>query len=351
MNNPTHSRAAALGATAACLALTAGCAISSGATTTDDGTVELTLTSQPNETGFAQWLADELGYYEDNGLDVEIQYASSGPAALAAGSAGDWQAGWMGGPPALTGWDKFELISVGTQLREDANLILFMRTDVLDGTPPEEVLTSEPVATVPNSTSTQVLFACAESLGVSASEIEVVPLDPPGIIQAQQAERVVSGTAFSSPNWPLVSSDEFTEVCSGADAGTAIVDPWVVTKAFWEERPEASAAFVDASYRASEYLNEHPDEAVDHLLQFYEEIGIEGGRDQAAYSLSVRDWGSLDDALEASRSGETESAMQGTSDFFVDQGVYLTSPDVGGMVSTGLEVLEAAADYREQHRP
>ncbi|WP_129711123.1 ABC transporter substrate-binding protein [Haloactinopolyspora alba] len=348
--NATRTRFFMCGAVAVSLGLT-GCAADSGATTTEAGITEISLTSQPNETGFAQWLADELGYYEDNGLDVDIEYASSGPAALAAGSAGDWQAGWTGGPPALTGWDKFELISVGTQLREDTNLILFISADALEGSSPAEVLAAEPVATVANSTSSQMLFACAESLGVSDENLEVVPLDPPGVIQAMQAGRVVAGTGFSSPNWPLVSSDEYVQVCNGAEAGTAIVDPWIVTKSFWEQQPEAAAAFVDASYRAASYINQNPDKAVEHLLDFYEEVGVEGSREQAAYALSVREWLSLEEAVQAADNGATEDAMQGTADFFVDQGVYLTSPDVPGMVTQGREVLEAATEYRQRNRP
>ncbi len=345
----SRTRLSVYSALAVCLGVT-GCALGSGAATTEEGTTKITLTSQPNETGFAQWLAGELGYYEENGLEVDIQYASSGPAALAAGSAGDWQAGWTGGPPALTGWDKFELISVGTQLREDSNLILFVHADALEDQSPAEVLANEPVATVANSTSSQMLYACADHLGVAESEMDVVPLDPPGIVQALESGRVVAGTGFSPPNWPLVTSDDYVNVCDGEQAGTAIVDPWIVTKSFWEEEPEAAAAFVDASYRAADYLNENPDEAIEHLLTFYDEVGIEGDRDQAAYAISVREWLTLDQALESAEDGTTEDAMQGTSDFFLDQGVYLTSPDVPGMVSRGHEVLQAAAEYRARHR-
>ena len=88
--------------------------------------VQITAMSQANEAGFPLWLANKLGYLKDNGVQVKIQYFPNGGAALASGAAGDWQAGWIGAPPAITGWAKFGLIPVGTMMKEDRNIKLIM---------------------------------------------------------------------------------------------------------------------------------------------------------------------------------------------------------------------------------
>ena len=73
----------------------------SGAAVAQNAPVQITAMSQANEAGFPLWLANKLGYLKDNGVQVKIQYFPNGGAALASGAAGDWQAGWIGAPPAI----------------------------------------------------------------------------------------------------------------------------------------------------------------------------------------------------------------------------------------------------------
>jgi len=94
---------------------------------------KLDLNSQPNEAGFPMWLANDLGYFKDNGLEVAIEYFPNGGAALATGATNQWQAGWTGGPPAVSGWEKFQLVSVGAMQKESQNLKLVMRNDAMEG--------------------------------------------------------------------------------------------------------------------------------------------------------------------------------------------------------------------------
>ncbi len=195
--------------------------------------VSMVLISQANEGGFPLWLAKKLNYFSDRGIDAKIQYFPNGGAALASGAAGDWQGGWIGSPPAITGWAKFGLIPVGTMMKEDRNLKLIMRKDALKGSSPREVLQSKPIGSVPNSTWSQVLFACAKHFGVDAGRMKVVPLAPPVTRQSLRSGEVASGMTDSSPDYDLVNDKEnFEVVCDGAVAGTSVIDPFVVTRRF-----------------------------------------------------------------------------------------------------------------------
>ena len=98
----------------------------------------MVLISQSNEAGFPLWLAKKLGYFSENGIDATIKYFPNGGAALASGAAGDWQGGWIGSPPAITGWAKFGLTPVGTMMKEDRNIKLIMRKDALKGSTPAD---------------------------------------------------------------------------------------------------------------------------------------------------------------------------------------------------------------------
>jgi len=306
----------------------------------------VTLSSLTDDTGMPLWLAEQLGFFEQNGLDVEIVYSANGAAALPAGLAGDWQAGWIGAPPALTGWDKWGLISF-PHIQEARNLKLMMRNDALEGRSPAEVLRNEKIGTGANSTFQNLLFACAAHFGVDPGELEIVPLDPPQVRQALAAGEIAAGTTSASGDFQLVQDTEnYTKVCDGEMAGASFISVYMVTPTFLEDDPEAAAAFVEAVYRANEYVNEHPDEAVEYMLEYNEEIGLDSTEESARYTLESRDWVSLDDAIGDMSDGTTEETLTQLSNFFVDVGVYSEMPDVSGLIEAGLPVLEAAQELR-----
>ena len=310
--------------------------------------VKMVLISQSNEAGFPMWLAKKLGYFADAGIDATIKYFPNGGAALASGASGDWQGGWIGSPPAITGWAKFGLTPVGTMMKEDRNIKLIMRKDALKAAKPGEVLTTKPIGSVPNSTWSQVLFACAKHFSVDPGKMKVVPLDPPVTRQSLRSGEVASGTTDSSPDMDLVNDKtNFEVVCDGAVAGTSVIDPWVVTKKFAAENPAAAARFVEAAFRANELIMKDREKAVQHLLEFYKDVGIDGNEAKARYTLGYRDYQTLDQALADMRSGATEKALHSTAEVFVAGGAYDKVPDLQSAVAAGLPILEAAKKLRK----
>lgn len=309
--------------------------------------VSIVLSSQPNEGGFPIWLAKRLGYYSERGLDVKIQYFPNGGAALASGAAGDWQAGWTGSPPAITGWAKFGLTSVGTMMKEDRNLKLVMRKDALKDSSPAQVLTTKPVGTVPNSTWSQVLFACAKHFGVDPAKMKIVPLDPPVVRQALQSGDVSSGTTDSSPDFELVrDTAKFEVVCDGAVAKTSVIDPFIVTKKFATEQPAAAAGFTEASFRANEFIMANREEAVKYLLEYYKDAGIDGSEAKARYTLGLRDYQTMKQALADMEDGTSARTLTATAQVFVAGGAYDKVPDLEANMKAGLPILKAAAALR-----
>jgi ABC-type nitrate/sulfonate/bicarbonate transport system substrate-binding protein len=310
--------------------------------------VKIVAISQSNEAGFPLWLAKKEGYFAKNGLDVTIKYFPNGGAALASGAAGDWQAGWIGSPPAITGWAKFGLTPVGTMMKEDRNIKLIMRKDALKGSSPAKVLTTGKIGSVPNSTWSQVLFACAKHFKVDPGQMKVVPLEPPVTRQSLRSGEVAAGTTDSSPDIDLVNDKaHFEVVCDGAIAKTSVIDPWIVTKKFAAENPAAAAGFVEAGFRASEQIMKDRNKAVALLLEYYKDVGIDGDEKKARYTLGYRDYQTLDQALADARDGATAQALTETAQVFVAGGAYDKVPDLKGAVAAGLPVLEAAKKLRK----
>ncbi|MCJ7873218.1 ABC transporter substrate-binding protein [Phaeobacter sp. J2-8] len=328
-----------LAAGVAIAALTAGGALAE---------TSLHLNSQPNEAGYPMWLAEHLGYFSDNGLDVETTYFPNGGAALASGVSGDWQAGWTGGPPAISGWDKFQLISFGTMQKESRNIKLIMRKDAMAGMTPGEALAKVRIGTVPNSTWSQVLFACADHFNVAHGDLEIVPLDPPVTRQSLRNGEVGAGTTAASADFDIVmDKDTYEVICDGEIAGTSVIAPWIITSRFWKDDPDAAAKFVEAAYRANEYIRANPDKAVDLSLQYYQDTGIEGTKETAAYAFSLRDFQTLDEAIADMKSGATIDTLIAGAEVLVAAGAYDEVPDLKSMQPVALEVLMAAKALRK----
>ena len=132
-----------------------------------------------------------------------------------------------------------------------------------EGQQPPAALLSDPIGSVPNSTWSQVLFACAKHFKVDPGKMKVVPLDPPVTRQSLRSGEVASGTTDSSPDMDLVNDKaNYEVVCDGAIAGTSVIDPWIVTKKFATENPAAAARFVEAGFRANEPIMKDREKAV-----------------------------------------------------------------------------------------
>ncbi|MGM7671573.1 ABC transporter substrate-binding protein [Microbacterium sp. A93] len=342
MKHLTRRTVAVLGASTALAVALAGCT-SSPSADEQDGPAKITLASQPNGAGLPFFIAEEEGFFEDEGLDVTIENYASGPASLAAGAANEWQAGWLGAPPALTGANTFGLIPAGLMMREDPNHIMFMTADVLKGSDPAEVLRTHPVATSQNSLAEQVMRGCAEWLGVPAEDVQMVPLDGGAVVQAIISGQVDVVNSWVTPAWPLLEDPEtYVPVCDAEEAGVAVTSAIVVTPTFLKERPQDAEAFVRATTRATAFITENHEKAVAYMLDYYETYAITGSEEQAEWEVTARTWFDIDEAIGGVESGETSDALKASAEFFVNAGVYPEAPPIDDLLEEGLALLKAA---------
>jgi ABC-type nitrate/sulfonate/bicarbonate transport system substrate-binding protein len=178
--------------------------------------------------------------------------------------------------------------------------------------------------------------------------MKVVPLEPPVTRQSLRSGEVAAGTTDSSPDIDLVNDKvNFEVVCDGAVAKTSVIDPWIVTKKFAAENPAAAARFVEAGFRASELIMKDREKAVQYLLEYYKDVGIDGSEAKARYTLAYRDYQTLDEALADMQSGASEKALTDTAQVFVTGGAYDRVPDLKSAMKSALPILEAAKKLRK----
>ena len=186
------------------------------------------------------------------------------------------------------------------------------------------------------------------TLDFDAGEIDFVPLDGPGTIQAFLAGEGDVAMAWSPPSVSLITDPEqrFESVCSAERSGNKIYSLYMVHPDYWDSDPDDAAKWLSAVYRANEWINENPDEALAYMLEFYDDIGNEGGEVSAQIELDRRNFYSLDQAITAFTDGEFEDVVGIMANFFVDAGAWSEMPDVAAIAAAGRQVAEAASNTR-----
>jgi len=303
----------------------------------------ITVATQPTATGFPLWLANKLGLYAKNGLtQVNLKYYQSGADMSSAGATGAWDVGYMGAPPALTGWSKWKMIPAGGSAEEAKTQIMWGRTKDFAGKDPASVLKGGSVLVKVNSTQQYAELGCLQKFGLGLQDVKQLSLDASAIPSAfTQAQ----GTAAMT--WPpfdasFVGNNEYTEVCNGDQAGEKIWNLLALTPTFAKAHRDKAEAYIKSVYQANDYITAHQNEAANSLIEFYKENGITEDAAAARREITQRSWPSQQEAVQLYK-GPIGGQLINLVNTFVKLGAFQDKPDVSAGLAAGLPYLEGAA--------
>jgi ABC-type nitrate/sulfonate/bicarbonate transport system substrate-binding protein len=212
-------------------------------------------------------LADAAGFFEDEGLNVEVTEGTGSTDALDALATDRVDFAELEFSTVATGQAQGrEVITVATTLQR-APYCIAGRTE--DGIGEPQDLAGKSIVAIPGSSDTALLEPLFVRNGVDPSSVEIIN----GDFQTRNTI-FLSGEADSMPTFAndtyvrlLEQGNDLTCFLS-ADFGLPLLGNGVaVTKEFAEANPNTVAAFVRAVKRAWEYSEEHPQEAIDALLE------------------------------------------------------------------------------------
>lgn len=281
---------------AAALALTA-CSSSNLADTGDettDPTTEETTSEAPAEetpaeliparlrldwtwgaehTGYV--VADELGYYEEAGLDVAIDEGEGSAVTATLLGTGGAEFGVISAGEVLTAVSKdIPIQSIATVVQTSPTSIVY-NTDIFTPTSLAD-LAGHTLGVVTESSTYKEWQAVSQLAGIDTSQITEVAVGQ-AVVQAFLTEQVdaIIGWTF---NQALQAEVEGANVGTllFADQGLNIPNSTLAVNNGWAAaNPEAVAAFVDATRRGWEYTVANPEEALAILFERQPEIDVE----------------------------------------------------------------------------
>jgi ABC-type nitrate/sulfonate/bicarbonate transport system substrate-binding protein len=290
--------------------------------------VKVRLATTPNLVGWPLYGADDLGLFEENGIQVEsLQVFNSGPPIVETGLAGEWDIAFLGAPPAIIAGDAWNLQTAGIQNEEAANIVLYAREGEVDPANPGPALEGKRALAVAGSLGEQVLRECLVKWGLEPGAMEIVPLEMPQIFNSFN-----SGEGAVAQIWSefveKMDKEGHERICDGRQAGTEVYTVFAVHPDFAEEHPEAAARAIAAIFSANEMLKSDLDKAMPSILEFFGEQGVELSEEDVRKQSERHSWYSLEESTEFITSGRAEGALAQTAQFLVDSGQIDEVPEV-----------------------
>lgn len=270
---PTHRRARLVASTAVALAASvtlAACGSDDDATSADGGGDELTsvrVNVSPVGDQVPVWMADDLGYYEEEGLEVDVNIGAGGAEFIPALLSGDIDFALVNPTTLYVALDQgLEVVVVsgmsesrGTEGEDLAAILVAGDSDI------ETAADLEGRSVAVNTLNSILLTTGRESIRQAdgdpdaAEYVEIGLPDQLAQLEAGNVDAMVGVEPFVTQAidagaraiaWPFVDA--------APNLTTSVV---VTTPEMIEEQPEVVDGFVAALSRASDYAMENTDEA------------------------------------------------------------------------------------------
>lgn len=282
---------------------TAASAASASAATGKLEKIKFVLDYTPNTNHTGIYVAQALGYFQDEGLEVEIeQPPESGTAALVGSGNAQFGVGFQDTDmaSALTSDTPLPITAVAALIQHNTSGIASVKSKNI--TRPKD-MTGHSYATWDTPVEKGMLKYVINKDGGDYSKVKMVPSGDNSIVQIQTNADTAwiyyawDGIAAEVQNVPL-NFFTFKDIDPVLDCYTPVL---IANNAFLKKEPETAKKFLRAAKKGYEYAIEKPDEAAKLLMQQVPDLksseklvikSQEWLKDQ--YKAEVQQWGYID---------------------------------------------------------
>lgn len=284
--------------------MTVGAAGSTTVSAADNETEKITFvldwTPNTNHTGL--YVAENLGYFEDQGLEVEIvQPPEGGADALVASGRAQFGVSFQDSmAPGVAGDNALPTTAVAALIQHNTSGIISRKGEGMD-TP--KGMEGKKYATWDGPIEVAMIQNVVEQDGGDFSKVEMIPstvTDEVSALESGSVDAIWIFYAWAGVKFELTGAETdyfaFKDINPVFDYYTPVV---IANNEFLEEEPETAKKFLTALRDGYEYAIENPQEAADILCEAAPELdpelvlaSQEYLKDQ--YKAEVSQWGYID---------------------------------------------------------
>lgn len=285
--------------------------------------------------------ADQKGWFDEVGIDLNYQSFSAGPAMMEANA--NWDIGLAGGPGALSGLVGYDIHCIAV-VDHEVEQRLYVRPDSaiaqsgkghiegypnIMGTPDDWRGTTwiMPVGT----TIYKVFVDTLGKLGLTLDDVTVINMD---VSSAKSA--FLGGQGDGIGCWNTISfavADEGYPIAASSEDGSILPSTIVATQDGLTNKFDAIEKFLEVFVKAQDYFSAHHDEYAAYNYETCNEEGVTCTEDSSARFIETYAFIPGDEIIknaltmvdDANGSGQVSvmaSDLLGMMDFFIELGTY-----------------------------
>lgn len=328
-----------------CMSLLTGCG---GSSKKDENTkYELTVSGIG---GSLNWLpvyvAQEEGWFEEEGLKVEEVLFTNGPVQMESLSSDGWDIGCTGVGGVFAGVLGYDAVVVGSSNTDDGTQYVFARNDseivqkgtgnnslneAIYGTP--ETWKGKSILCNTGSVTQYILVKMLEGFGLTQEDVKFVAMDPAtsySAFLAGEGDACVL-TGIGGTFKMLEATDKYTAVASGPMVDSGLMCSFVANKNSYKdpEKYEAMKVFMKVYFKSMDWIKEHEEEAVQYCVDMNDENGSTMDEETARKYIQADTYYTLEEAVsmmndkaEGSENTVMEQRLLDVLDFFIYIGNY-----------------------------
>lgn len=288
-----------------------------GQQTTEDKKVKMKVAYHPNMGGASAMVTGiDKGYFEEQGIEIELVKFTAGPPEVAAMVSGDIDVGYIGhGAHLLAAQGQVKLFALDCTSKADE---LLVNKD--SGITKIEGLKGKTIATQLGTSGEVILNLALESVGLTRDDVNVVNMEVAGAVTAFISGQV-DAVSIWSPNTNTVretlGEDKVIKLAGNEDFIEDFVFPssWVVTEKYASENKDVLVRFTKALLKSMDYRNENIEESAKLVAK-----KIEVEEETVLKTKNEGKWLTSKDVYDGVKSGQVEKWYKAQQDLFIKDG-------------------------------
>lgn len=265
------------------LAMMLALCMTAGAAFADEAADVVTVSIHPSGHGLPAYVAEQMGYYDEENLEVDTLVYIGAPPQMEAYEAGAWEIGTTGFGGIVLGVAKSSLKVIGVTIDDGAVMGLWARPDS------EIALASYNEETGCYGTAEDwkdlnILYTQGTITDIMlTATLNNLGLTPDDVIRTNM-DSSPAFTAFRAGSGDLVQAnstfyfnaidEEWVPVTTGSSQGIYMPSVMIASDSIIQERPEVVQKWVRAYMKGVDWIKANPEEAAKLYVEFCEENGV-----------------------------------------------------------------------------
>jgi len=221
------------------------------------------------------YVATEKGWWAQQGLKPVFSVFPAGVPQMAASASKSWDVGSTGSVPAILGFHRFGIKTIGISNDESQGNALVVskgKYDEIQADPTR--LKGQTIVLTANSTGDYAVQSCLRKFGLAKSDVTLKNMGQAEIISAMSSGNADYGGLWAPNTYTLEERAGARVLCSGKDGGAYVPGALVARGDYAKEHPENVAKFLAVYLHAWNWLHANPKEAIAMMEKFYSQGGV-----------------------------------------------------------------------------